>query len=306
MTSMNVVFRPSSKGDNSPGSLSLRLIRQRKVKAITLPGCRLYPSEWSPQKQTVVYPKDDPVRTAYLEEVEIRIRHELEIIFGHIRFLEKQGHYTVDDILHQYREKKDEHTLRGYAELLARKMEQQGKERTARAYRTVTRGLVLFNGNEDIPLEQINSRLIQGFEKHLEGKERESNTISYYMRNLRAIYNKAIRSGRITPNRSGSPFAGVYTGVAKTTKRALTLDEVHQLRGLDFTPLTEEEDSISKRIRQESLFRTWRYFFFCLHARGMSFVDMAYLKKKDIEAGVLKYQRRKPGAPLKWVFPKNF
>ena len=42
---------------------------------------------------------------------------------------------------------------------------------------------------------------------------RYSRTTSFYMRNLRAIYNQAVEQG-LTPQTH--PFARVYTGIAKT------------------------------------------------------------------------------------------
>jgi transposase len=39
-------------------------------------------------------------------------------------------------------------------------------------------------------------------------------------------------------------------------------------------------------------------FLFSFYTRGMSFVDMAYLKKKDVQNGILSYRRRKTGQLL--------
>ena len=39
-------------------------------------------------------------------------------------------------------------------------------------------------------------------------------------------------------------------------------------------------------------------FLFCFYTRGMSFVDMAYLKKGDIANGILTYRRKKTGQQL--------
>ena len=39
-------------------------------------------------------------------------------------------------------------------------------------------------------------------------------------------------------------------------------------------------------------------FLFSFYTRGMSFIDMAYLKKKDLSNGILSYRRRKTGQQL--------
>ena len=46
-------------------------------------------------------------------------------------------------------------------------------------------------------------------------------------------------------------------------------------------------------------------FMFSFYTRGMSFIDMAYLKKKDLQNGILSYRRQKTGQQLfvKWEKP---
>ena len=46
-------------------------------------------------------------------------------------------------------------------------------------------------------------------------------------------------------------------------------------------------------------------FMFSFYTRGMSFIDMAYLKKRDLQNGVLSYRRKKTGQQLfiKWERP---
>lgn len=109
------------------------------------------------------------------------------------------------------------------------------------------------------------------------------------MRGLRAIYNRAVEKG-MTVQRE--PFKYVYTGIDKTIKRAVPLKVIRQIRDLDLT-----------------LFPTMDFardiFMFSFYTRGMSFIDMAYLKKKDLQGGTLSYRRQKTGQQLfvKWEKP---
>ena len=298
MTSMNLVLRPSVREGRHPGSLSLRIIHNRRPKTVTLPGCRLYPEEWNREAQEIVYPDNNPRRAAHLERVENRICDEVEVMGKHLTALEKKGRYNVEDLVALYRLRKDEGKLSGYTETLALKLELRGQERTARAYRTVTRGIVKFNKGVDIPLGQINNTLIKEFEKHLKDTGKLPNTISFYMRNLRAIYNKAVAEKRIV-KRGENPFAGVYIGVTKTMKRALSMDEVQRLYELDLTALSDDCKPGSRESRAaENLYRSWRYFGFCVYARGMCFVDMAYLRKDNIRGGFIRYVRKKTGRQI--------
>ena len=295
MPSVNFILRPSSVVD-SPGSLTLRIIHCRMVKSVVLSGCRLYPHEWDQGDECIVYPLDNPERLSYLKNIELKISNEKVLINDYITELENQGHYSVEDLLSLYRKKSSSDKLLGYAQLLSIELEQHGQERTARAYRTVARGLIAYNRGIDIPLYQINSSLIKSFEKHLRDKGKLPNTISYYMRNLRAIYNKAINSKHAVNLTGENPFATVFTGITKTMKRALSLDELQSLRSFDLGDMLKSEGlQLRERIRLERLYFSWRLFFFCFYARGMCFIDLAYLRKDNIHAGVLRYCRKKTG-----------
>ncbi|MCD8167344.1 MAG: site-specific integrase [Bacteroides sp.] len=296
---MHLVLRLSSRGFDHPGSLCLRLIHNRRVKSVTLPGCRLYAREWNKALQVITYPDNASQRSLYLEKIESKITHETEIMNRFIQQLQNKGYYTVDELVSLYKEKKDEGKLLGYAESLAKELERNHQYRTANAYRTVVRGLIKFNKGVDIPLHHLNSCLMRSFEKHLKESGKLSNTVAYYFRNLRAIYNKAVKSNRIVVRRSENPFAGISTAVTRTMKRALTLEELQALLQIDFkeqlhsvTPGSREYDRI------KNMYRSWSYFFFCFYVRGMSFIDLAYLKKENIRGGVIRYCRKKTGQQI--------
>ena len=295
MTSIYFVVRKSSKVGHV-GSLTLRIIHLRIVKNIVLQGCYIYPHEWDRESQSIVYPVNDPERSSYLKTIERKIKSEESIVKGYVAELDKSGSYSCDDIVCLYRRQSTNDKLLCYAELLAIELERNGQDRTARAYRTVAKGFVTFNKGRDIELGHINFHIIKLFEAYLKNKNLMPNTISYYMRNLRAIYNKAITS-KIIPDYNGEkPFAGVYAGVDKTVKRALTLEELKQLYSLDFINMIGKEKPESNvRKHMENLYSAWRMFFFCIYARGMCFIDLAYLRKDNIKKGVIKYFRKKTG-----------
>ena len=102
------------------------------------------------------------------------------------------------------------------------------------------------------------------------------------MRILRAVYNRAVEKD-LTTNRN--PFKHVYTGIDKTIKRAIPLKAIKQIKNLDLS-------------LQPSLDFARDMFLFSFYTRGMSFIDMAYLKKNDLSNGILSYRRRKTGQQL--------
>lgn len=299
MTSMNFVFRSSTRKGRHPGSLSLRLIHNRQVKSVTLSGCSVYREEWDREFQSICYPAAASFRTAALQEIECVMSREREVMGELIRTLERRGRYTLEELLDLYRLKACEDRLLGYAESLARSMENRGQYRTARAYLTVTRGLIAFTGGSDIPLRQINACLVKDFEAHLKALGRLPNTISYYMRNLRAIYNKAAVDGLIVPSRNGNPFEGVYVGVTRTMKRALSVTEIQQMRDVPLPRMLQEGKPGTRRHScLAGLNTAKRYFGFCFYSRGMSFIDMAFLRKSNVSGGFIRYIRRKTGQQI--------
>ena len=86
-----------------------------------------------------------------------------------------------------------------------------------------------------------------------------------------------------------TPFRHVYTGVAKTMKRAVPAEVIRKIKGLDLT-------------LQPALAQARDYFLLSFYLRGISFVDLSQLKTTDIQNGYLRYRRQKTGQQLeiKW------
>ena len=165
-------------------------------------------------------------------------------------------------------------------------LKQLGKVRTSETYTTTLNSFMAFREDQDVPLDGISSDLMLLYEAYLRARGVRMNTISFYMRNLRAVYNRAVEKGLTQPN---NPFRHVYTGVDKTVKRAIPIKAIKALKELDLS-------------MKPSLDFARDMFMFSFYTRGMSFVDMAYLKKSDIKNGILTYRRRKTGQELsiKW------
>jgi integrase len=81
------------------------------------------------------------------------------------------------------------------------------------------------------------------------------------------------------------PFKHVYTGVSKTVKRAISINDIKRLRQLEL-PINSAL-SFARDI-----------FLFSFYTRGMTFVDIAFLKHKDVRQGVISYRRQKTGQQL--------
>ena len=156
------------------------------------------------------------------------------------------------------------------------------KERTAETYTAALNSFASFRKDKDVLLDEISSDLMMEYEVYLKAKGVTMNTVSFYMRILRAVYNRAVEKELISQH---NQFKHVYMGVDKTIKRAIPLKAIKQIKNLDLSI-------------KPSLDFARDMFLFSFYTRGMSFIDMAYLKKKDLQNGIFSYLRRKIGQQI--------
>ena len=128
----------------------------------------------------------------------------------------------------------------------------------------------------DLLFKDLTSKLLIEFEKDMKLSFLTPNTTSFYMRILRSYYRKGIEEGRYFT--FVDPFKGVFTGVKKTKKRAISHDVLSKLStsGLPWR-----------------LHFARDIFLFSFYTRGMSFVDIADLRQSNIVDGEIRYCRRK-------------
>ena len=289
MTSIKVKFRPSSTIQKE-GTLHYQIIHHREVRKLRT-GYRLFPSEWNTVlKRINVSAGKNEERRLYLRALKKHIDADLFKIKECINRLKQENKpYTADRIVELYSTYERSCTFLLYGKELLVELKKIGKVRTADTYRNALGSFERFlNDRADIPLEDMDSNLMIAYESWLKGTGICPNTSSYYMRNLRAIYNRAVEQGFVTQQ---NPFKHVYTGIDKTKKRAVSLDVIREIRDLKLT--------------KKSLIFARDIFLFSFYTRGMSFVDMAFLKKKDLQNGILTYRRNKTGQLLfvKWEKP---
>ena len=185
--------------------------------------------------------------------------------------------------------------LATFSDECAAKLEADEQFRTAKAYRTAARTFIRFVGNKNVLLSDINAPLMRRYEEHLKSQVKSLNTVSFLLRNLRVLFNRAIDEKRMSRPQE-NPFLKLCTGIYPTKKRALDKAEIGRLARLDIA--NSKKMKKRKGILTSRQTDALKYFLFCFHARGMSFVDLAFLKKSDIRNGEIFYKRRKTGRSL--------
>ncbi len=285
MASIKVKFRPSTVAGHE-GTIYYQIIHERKPRQI-YPDYHVLPTEWD-ERRSMVAASQRSERKPIVLSIRERIRWDVERLTKIIRKLETDGlSYSVDDVIDEFHRYADEYSLFNFMEGIIAKLKQNGKIRTSETYAAALRSFRKFRKDEDIMLDCINSEVMEAYEAWHRSRGVAPNTVSFYTRILRAVYNRAIEDG-IIENRN--PFRHVYTGIDKTVKRALPLQTIKKIKALDL-----------------SLHPTLDYardmFMLSFMLRGMSFVDMAYLRKTDLSNGYITYRRRKTGQQLtvKWT-----
>lgn len=279
MASVKTMFRASTV-DAKQGVIYFQIIHNRVVRQLTT-DYHIFSNEWDGKSiQTVGC---DSERRNYLKTTGERIDWDLKLLRSIVNQLDnRQQRYTADDIIATFKQSAKEYSLFNFMQGIIARLQQLGKQRTSETYRATLRSFMQFRDGKDIPVEEIDADMMLTYEAHLRSKGLARNSTSFYMRILRAVYNRAVEKG-LTPNRN--PFRHVYTGVDKTVKRAIPLKAIKQIKELDLSIKPDLEFARDM-------------FLFSFYTRGMSFIDMAYLKKKDLANGVLTYRRRKTGQQL--------
>ena len=280
MASIKVKFRPSTVADHE-GTIYYQIIHDRKPRQL-LTDYHIFLYEWDDNRSMVVTTLNSD-RKPFILSIRERIRWDVERLTKIIRKLDNNGlTYTADDVIDEFNRYANEYSLFNFMESIIIKLKQNGKVRTSETYTVTLNSFKKFRQDQDIMLDCLNSEIMEAYEAWHQQRGVSPNTISFYTRILRAVYNRAVEN-EIIENRN--PFRHVYTGVDKTVKRALPLSIIKKIKALDLS-LTPTLDFARDM------------FIMSFMLRGMSFIDMAYLRKSDLSNGYVAYRRRKTGQLL--------
>lgn len=280
MASIKVKFRPSTVADHE-GTIYYQIIHERKVRQL-LSDYKVFSTEWD-ESRSMVTTTQKSERKSFILSIRERIRWDVERLTKIDRKLDVNGlSYTADDVIDEFNRYAHEYSLFNYMESIIAKLKQNGKVRTSETYKSTLNSFKKFREDEDIMLDCLTSEIMEAYEAWHHKRGVAPNTISFYTRILRAVYNRAVEDD-IIENRN--PFRKVYTGVDKTVKRALPLPVIKKIKALDLSLMP-------------SLDFARDMFLMSFYLRGMSFIDMAFLKKTDLKNGYVTYRRRKTGQQL--------
>jgi len=168
-----------------------------------------------------------------------------------------------------------------FVDQLSDGLETVGRFRMCAAHKSVVHSISEFLDGPAPTLGQVfNKEFLHRYEEYLKLLGRKRNTISFYMTVLRMIYNDAVRLGKL-PNKADL-FADLSTGNDTTAKRAVDSSVIAVLHSADLSAIPH-------------LDRCRDLFMLSFHLQGMSFIDLIYLRKAEIQSDVVVYRRHKTG-----------
>jgi len=280
MTIVKVKLRRSTVKDH-PGTIIYVITHRRTVRQITT-RYKVFPHEWD-EKHSRPISADNNSRADIVSLIDRKLYADVERLDEIIRQFENHCHgYSSDDVVAEFQRTGMENTFFNFMEGVIGRLLRLNRSGTAKNYRAALGSLKQFRGNEDIPIDSIDHILMEDYQAYLASRGVVPNSISFYMRILRAVYNRAVEQGVTADHR---PFRTVFTGMEKTLKRAISISDIRRIRDLD----------LSLKPGLEFARDLFLFLFLC---RGMSFIDAAFLKKTDIQNGALTYRRHKTGQLL--------
>lgn len=275
MAKIRVKLRPSSI-EGKVGTIYYYVSHKRVVRHITT-NIHLLPEEWDEEQQHIISGR------TVSDCLQNRIDSDMAVLHKIVGALEADGkEFSANDIVSSFCAPERHVSVVSFFWDQIQFLTDCKRLGTAMNYQRAVCSLVSYLNGRDICFSELTSQFVEQYSEYLLRKGMVRNSLSFHMRILRAIYNKAVRRGYAEQS---FPFRNVYTGIDRTRKRAVGENVISRLIHLDIE--SKPHLSFARDL-----------FLFSFYTRGMAFVDMAYLRKSDIQDGVIRYTRHKTGQEL--------
>jgi site-specific recombinase XerD len=254
----------------------LRIIKDRKPKYISI-GFSCPKEHWDPAENRPS--RKHPNRAELNILINEKINKVNKVL---LNYETNEEAFTLEEVEKHLRKSTSKMTVAQFSRDLIKRLEDLGKLGTATTYKDALRAVMRFTDQKDITFTQLDQTFLIKLEEDLLKRGIKENSISVYMRTLRALYNKAIMEGYA--KEADYPFKTYKVSKLnnKTRKRAITKADIKKIQALTFAPNSK------KRHAQN-------YFLLSYLWRGINFIDLAYLKWDNIKNDRLNYTRAKTG-----------
>ncbi len=275
-TSVKVILYTSKTLSNGEHPVMLRIIKNRKPKYIST-GISCSKGLWD-SKLNILKKSHPHYKQAQLLIGKKKLEAE-KFVYDLENESKNLSAYEIRGKLKKV--KVNNSSLFQYFDIVINRLIVAGQIKNAEVYKDTKRNISHFTNSKDIHFSDIDIQFLNKFEEFLKSSGKGLNTIYVYLRTLRALLNKAIKED--VCSESYYPFKkfslAKYANI-KTEKRAISKEEIEKIRKV-------------KLDKNKNLILAHKIFLFSFYCRGMNFVDIAYLKWKDIRTGRLTYNRQK-------------
>lgn len=256
-----------------------RLTHLRKTTSIST-GYSILEKYWDSRKCSIkkTYTKVDSI--ARLNTLLLKEEARANDIINQLYDKGKLNYLSITQVKSRITKNSTYDSFYKYGESLAEDLKAAHRYGTARNYSGIVSVLRTFTKGKDLKFNEVNYDFIKRFERYHFAKGNSVNSLSSYLRAIKAIYNKGIKAGLI--EREAYPFIHYTIRQTPTEKRALSLEDIRKIITLELP-----KDMV--------LFRYRNYFICSFLLYGMNFTDMAYLKVNNIINGRIKFRRKKTG-----------
>lgn len=155
-----------------------------------------------------------------------------------------------------------------------------GKAGHAFIIKDTRNSLEKFSKNPELTFKEMSYSFLRSYEGFLRNRDINDSGIAFKLREIRAIYNEAIKRG--IARKEDYPFTDFKVSKFKSMpdRRALTKEELLKFMNIDIS-------------RYPQLLNSYNYFKFSFYTRGMNFYDIAKLTWQNIDGNNIRYTRSK-------------
>jgi len=248
------------KGNNK-FALKLRITFNRKHKVVPV-NVELKKDEWNPVTQKVKSTHPNA------KLITLKINQTInEIQEKALKFETAEKVYSVDDLTESGSTNNSGITFLSFANVEIENLLKCGRVGNANAYRDAKNKLIKFTFKNGLKFENIDYKLLQKFTQSMLADGMKPNAIAVYMREIRAIYNKAIKEELV--EQKYYPFTKYKIKTEKTISRALTVEEMRKIAEMKIEPNT-------------TMWHSRNYFLLSFCLIGINFSDLFKLTSKSI------------------------
>lgn len=275
MASVRVLLYVQKVLKNGEHPIVLQIIKDRKVKKITVGSC--LPSLWDFKLQL---PKHKHPQFRDLEILIEKKKSEAKKLL--ISLEHEKENFSLADFEKELQIKNTHKSVFIFLDLLIEKLTKEDRIGNADVYKDLKRFISRFRNGKDVEFAEIDEAFLKKLEQDCRNRGMSEVSMSTYFRTLRALYNKAIDDK--FAKQINYPFSDFKISKfnTQTEKRAIDWEDMQKIIDL---VIPKESD----------LYDTQQLFIFSYFAWGINFADIATLEWSDLKNNVLKYTRAKNG-----------